>query len=319
MTEVTKIPISSIVPGDNDRTVFDQEKLEELAGSIKKNGLAQPILVRPVGNVYQIVAGERRFRAVSWLGLAEIDGIIRFMDDEEASTIMLTENVGRADLDPVDECLAYDRRMTQFNWDDKTLAARAGVPVERVRRRLKLRGVREDILFLVRRGTFPVGHAESLSVLDHNRQSMAARPIIEGRPINFRQFRAIVDELLMEQSQENLFNLALFGGDLARETERITTRYVRVPTASHLPPMRLSGQSNTGQALFDYVQDLQKMGLLAEADVVGTVLSWLVKGNYARLPMIIETPTSIPSSQTLVRSTSQPLRSLNLAGSMRLT
>lgn len=292
--EITRIPVSMIVPGDNDRTQFDQDKLQELASSIKKNGLVQPILVRPIGDVFQIVAGERRFRAVCLLGLWEIDAIVLHLDDEEASTIMLTENVGRADLDPVDECLAYVRRIELYNWDEKTLAARAGVSVERVRRRLKLRGVREDILFLVRRGSFPVGHAEVLSVLDANRQSMAARPIIEGKPINFRQFRAVVDELAREQAQENLFNLALFGGDLVKETERITTRYVRVPTATHLPAMRLSGQTNTGQALFDYIQDLQKMGLQAEADVVGTVLSWLVKGNYARLPMTVETPVSVP-------------------------
>lgn len=294
MTDVSSLPISKIIPGDNDRTVFDAEALDKLAGSIRENGLAQPILVRPVGDGFQIVAGERRFRAVSLLGWRYIDAIVKPLSDEEASVIMLTENVGRADLDPVDEAFAYQRRMQRFSWDERTVAELAGVGTDRVRKRLKLLVVREDILFLVRRGTFPIGHAEALSVLDQNRQMMAAKPIIDGKAINLRQFRVVVDELFAAQSQESLFSLALFGGDLAAETARITVQHVRVPSATHMPAMRLSAATNTGQVLYEYIKDLQAMGLQPEADVVGTVLSWLVKGHFARLPVVVETPAAVP-------------------------
>ena len=107
MTEIANIPVSSIAAGNNDRKEFDPVKLEELAASIAAHGLAQPITVRPLSGLipgFEIVAGERRFRAISRvLQWDTIPAIVRDLDDEAASAIMLAENTGRADLNPIEE------------------------------------------------------------------------------------------------------------------------------------------------------------------------------------------------------------------------
>ena len=288
-TVIVEIPVNRIQPGDNDRTVFDPVGLQELADSIKEHGLAQPITVRPLDvDHFEVVAGERRFRAISQvLGLETAPCIVRPMTAEEASAIMLAENLGRKDLDPVDEALAYKKRMEQFNWEPKEIARRCGVSQERVTRRLKLMKVREDILHLVRSGNFPVGHAEYMSILDHNRQTMAARPLVEGQTINFRQFKGLVDEFYREQAQENLFDLALFGGALQGAPSSITTGKVTFPVAGDLPPVVIPEEKHTGAIIYQYIQDLQGKGFSREAETVGTLLYWLNKTNYARLPVLV--------------------------------
>ena len=116
-TTLTAIPIDSIRRGDNDRQAFDQVALEELSESIRAHGLVQPITIRPMPDGhYQIVAGERRWRACKLLTWHEIPAIVRDLDDEAASAIMLAENIGRKDLNPIEEANAYHRRMDQFGW-----------------------------------------------------------------------------------------------------------------------------------------------------------------------------------------------------------
>ena len=130
MTVVERVPIDAIAPGDNDREDFDAAALQELADSIGQYGLAQPITVRPVGrDRFQIVAGERRWRACRLLGWPTIPALVREMDDETASGVMLLENVQRAELNPIEEARAYARRMARFGWDVDRVAAAANVAV----------------------------------------------------------------------------------------------------------------------------------------------------------------------------------------------
>jgi ParB family chromosome partitioning protein len=284
--------------------VFDAAGLQELADSIRTHGLAQPITVRRVAEcvtckkitatmpedhcdtclraswnwVYQIVAGERRFRACQLLKLKFISAIVRELSDEQASAIMLAENTGRKDLDPVDEALAYRKRQKAYNWTAQQIAEKAGVPVERVNSRLKLCAVRPEILRLVRTGQFPVGHAQHLSELDNNRQMIAARPLIDGKRLNVREFRQIVDKLLAEQQQEALFDLP------ATTTKPPAVKPLSVPVSKKLP--QFTGAVSTSAAMIRYIETLQEQGLKYEAEVVGTVLMGLVESNCARLPMI---------------------------------
>lgn len=286
MTAVLEIPVQNIIPGENDRTVFNPVGLAELADSIRQHGLAQPITVRPLGEKYQIVAGERRFRAIHQvLAWPTAPCIVREMNDEEASAIMLAENIGRRDLDPVDEALAYQKRVQQFAWSPAEIARRCGVAPERVKKRLKLISLRPDLLHLVRTGNLPVGHAEVLSVLDHNRQLIAARPLIDGQGITLRQFKAVVDQLYAQQCQENLFDLALFGGALPGAQPTVTTRAVAFPVAADLPPVTIPEEHHTGAIIYQYIQDLQQQGFSREAETLGTLLYWLDKTNFARLPV----------------------------------
>lgn len=289
MTEILEIHVSEILAGDNDRTSFDQTGLEELAESIKAHGLAQPITVRPLGDgKFQIVAGERRFRAISQILKKETAPcIIREMNDEEASAIMLAENIGRKDLDPVDEAQAYRKRAEKFGWDALEISKRCGVSSARVKRRLTLMNVRADILQLVKSGQFPVGHAEILSVLDHNRQMIASRPLINGDPVSLRQFRSIVDKLQAEQSQDNIFDLALFGGSMIQQVV-LEAKKASFPVAPDLPKMTVPEQHHTGALLYEYIQTLLSEGLTREAQIVGTVLYSLDKLRYAYVPNFVE-------------------------------
>jgi hypothetical protein len=216
---------------------------------------------------------------------SEIPCIVREMNDEDASAVMLAENIGRKDLDPVDEALAYKKRVEQFGWEPKEIARRCGVSSERVTKRLRLMSVREDILHLVRCGQFPVGHAEALSILDYNRQMIAARPLVEGQNINLRQFRSVVDALYAEQCQESLFELSALGGVLP-EQSTVTVKEVNFPVAPDLPEVKIPDEHHTGAIIFHYIQDLLNGGFLREAAAIGTLLFWLDKTNYARLPVM---------------------------------
>lgn len=303
---IRDVPIDAISPGENDRTVFDQAGLDELAASIKEHGLASPIVLRlwapyPMccfggdrlgpGAMYQIVAGERRYRACKLLGWTSIPANVLELSDEQASAIMLTENVSRKDLDPVDEALAYKKRLDQFGWSVPEIAKKCGVSAERITRRLKLCSIRQDILHLVRSGQFPVGHAEVLSVLDVNRQIIAARPLIEGQTINLRQFRALVDQLFTEQSQESMFDLALFGGTLESGAVGPFKAVAAVyPISTHLPPPQLPDEHHAGAIIWQYIQDLMSQGFDSEAATLGTLLKFLDEHNYARVPSIIDHP-----------------------------
>ncbi|HUT15496.1 MAG TPA: ParB/RepB/Spo0J family partition protein, partial [Anaerolineae bacterium] len=138
-TTLTAISIDSIRRGDNDRQAFDQVALEELSESIRTHGLVQPITIRPMTDGhYEIVAGERRWLACKLLTWHEIPAIVRDLDDEAASAIMLAENIGRKELTPIEEANAYRRRIDQFGWSETQVAGVAGVSLDLVRRRLSL-------------------------------------------------------------------------------------------------------------------------------------------------------------------------------------
>lgn len=239
MSNIQNIPTIQIQPGNNDRTKFDQAALQELAASIQAHGLAQPITVRPIwtcarcGHVvtdpgewcdkckhdefrhhYQIVAGERRFRAVrDILQQDTIPAIVRTdLTDEAASAIMLAENVARADLDPIDEGRAYQYRMDTYSWSIQDCADRAGVSTVRVHFRLKLLRLRDDVQKLVRDGNLPIGYAQILADanLDANRQLLAIARLRDNPHPTPPWFRREVGRLLEQQSQESLFNADAF-------------------------------------------------------------------------------------------------------------
>ena len=259
MTEIQNIPISQIIPGDNDRQKFDQAALEELAASIQAHGLAQPITVRPMvsctecgayvpasdvpefcpncGNdmwspaSFQIVAGERRFRAVRDVLKAEIiPCIVRELDDEAASAIMLAENMARQDLDPVDEAGAYQARMDTFGWSVQDCASKAGVSTIRVLFRLKLLRLRPDLQRLVGNGQLPLGYAQILADgdLDRNRQLLAISHLQANSSPTPPWFRSVVGKLKAEQEQESLFDVGQF--TLASPAAPVA------PTMEQLPP-----------------------------------------------------------------------------------
>lgn len=207
-TTITELPVGDVRPGSNDRTSFDAAGIAELAASISTHGLAQPITVRPVGNTFEIVAGERRHRAVCHLGLPTIAASIREYDDRTAAAVMLVENVQRADLDPVDEAHAYQSRIDRFGLTVGEVAAMAGVTVARVATRLPILRLFGGAQDLVRIGQLSVNHAKVMADLDGNRQRLALRALAKN--LTYFEFRDLCQRLLNEQCAETMFDADAF-------------------------------------------------------------------------------------------------------------
>lgn len=161
---VVDLNINDIEPNrDQPRKEFDEQALAELADSISRHGLLQPITVRPTSNLrYQIVAGERRWRASRMAGLETVPVIIRELTDAECAEIALIENLQREDLNPVEEAMGYRSLMDAFGLTQEEVAAAVGKSRPAVANSLRLLGLPEDVLLLVNNGEISAGHGRAL-------------------------------------------------------------------------------------------------------------------------------------------------------------
>lgn len=233
MSELSYLPITSIRPGTlvaNDRTRFDAGQLQELAASIAEHGVLQPLTVRPVACGYEIIAGERRWRASQLAGLVTVPCIVRELSDEEAASLMLIENVNRADLSPMEEARAYNVRRVRFGWTVAQVARETGKNAEYVRRRLALLDLLPEVQQLVASGTLPVSHAEEMAVLLPESQAAAVKALTgrDGLP-SVVTFRRIVGELVERESQLGLFDLEAFAVQRREELEAAPQSAQRTP------------------------------------------------------------------------------------------
>jgi ParB/RepB/Spo0J family partition protein len=291
------IPVDLIVRGDNDRTVFDEGELQSLAESIRQHGLAQPVTVRPViidGNGrYEIVAGERRTRAMrDILGWAHIPCIVRELDDQQASAVMLVENTARVDLDPIAEGRAYKARVADHGWNTAQIAATAGVSEGRVRDRLALLSLTADIQHLVASKQMPIGHALVIADagLDANRQRIALKVFNSSASMPLLRFREIVNELLAQQLDESQMDMFVLEFKLVEQVKK-EARVLRgkkartgAPSRADLPPVRVRKDDGVGDILDRFIQDLIDAGHGDAAAVIGNVYNTLVAGNWVSVP-----------------------------------
>lgn len=288
---ITDLPVELIDPGSNDRRTFDPGKLAELADSIRQNGLAQPITVRPMpGGRFQIVAGERRFRAVAQLlQWPTIPAIVRALDDATASAIMLAENLNRVDLNPIEEAQAFDARIRHLGWSEQQVADAVGITVDLVRRRLSLLELVEDARFLVAKGYLPIGHAECLVRLDPDRQRIALRTLNgAGRLPTLAVWRSFINQLLEEQAQDAMFDLADFFTNAFAQPEDLPRRgrraVVGAPVRHDLPPITVRNTDSAADILDRWIAELLQAGRDLDAATVGTLYTALVHANFMTVP-----------------------------------
>lgn len=293
---VHEIPCADVRPGSNDRTHFDENALKELAESIRQHGLAQPITVRPMMDgdtmYFQIVAGERRFRAISQvLGWDKVPALIRSLSDEEASAIMLVENTARVDLDPIAEALAFNVRVERFGWTVQQIAQTAGVSQERVKNRLALLTLPEDVQHFIKIGQFPQGHALLITELDKDRQRIAVRAFNAAKSMPLPRFQEVVAQLradMLAEQQMNMFELELQimeGIDTDQFALRGRKARTGAPVDKKLPAVKVASTDTTGDILDRYVQQLMEAGLADAAAAVGTIYTALVAVNCAAVPV----------------------------------
>lgn len=196
-TQVARLPLERIRPGRHQaRHDFDPEKLRELAESILAQGVIQPILVRPLAEgEFEIIAGERRWRACQQARIAEIPAIVRHVDEQAALAIGLIENIQRANLNPLEEAGALERLLKEFNLTHQQIADALGKSRSMVTNLLRLLDLSQDVRALVEDGRLEMGHARALLALKGQAQSEAAAQVVRAG-LSVRETERLVRRML---------------------------------------------------------------------------------------------------------------------------
>jgi ParB family chromosome partitioning protein len=178
---IKRLPVEFIIANrQNPRRDFDPDQLEELTSSIREKGVMQPLLVRPSQdpNIFEIIAGERRWRAAQRAGLHDVPVIVREVDDKEALELAIIENVQRADLSPLEEAMGYDQLMQQFGYTQQDLGQVIGKSRSHVANTLRLLRLPDDVRDMLARGELTAGHARTLITAED--PAALARQIVGG-------------------------------------------------------------------------------------------------------------------------------------------
>lgn len=218
---IMKLKISLVDPKrDQPRKYFDKDALEELSASIAENGLLQPILVREYGEGrYQIIAGERRFRASKLAGLTEIPAIILEKDDRKAAQIALIENIQREDLNPLEEALAYKSLAEEYDMTQEELSLKVGKSRSAIANMLRLLDLPDEILTLVASKELSAGHARTLlGVKDRDDMILLAQRTVE-EDLSVRTLEEEVKKINKPKKEENDEEEAVPLVDYFRELE----------------------------------------------------------------------------------------------------
>ena len=195
--ELSKLPIEYLVPGKyQPRKDMSPEALEELASSIRAQGIIQPIVVRKVDeHRYEIIAGERRWRASQLAQLDEVPCLVKNVPDEAAVAIALIENIQREDLNAMEEAQALDRLMNEFALTHQEVAEAVGKSRTTVTNLLRLNNLNDDVKLLVEHGDIEMGHARALLSLEGETQSETAQ-VVSGKGLTVRDTEKLVKKLL---------------------------------------------------------------------------------------------------------------------------
>ena len=196
-TELQKIPVEFLQPGKyQPRKDMSSEALEDLASSIRSQGIIQPIVVRHISkDKYEIIAGERRWRAAQIAQLDVIPCLIKNVPDESAVAIALIENIQREDLNAMEEAQALERLMVEFELTHQEVATAVGKPRTTVTNLLRLNNLNDDVKLLLEHGDIEMGHARALLALQGDAQNEAAQ-IVSGKGLTVRDTENLVRRLL---------------------------------------------------------------------------------------------------------------------------
>ena len=202
--DLKNIPIDLIQRGKyQPRTDMHEEALQELANSIKAQGVMQPIVIRPITqDKYEIIAGERRWRACQIAGIETIPALIKAVSDEAAIAMSLIENVQRENLNPIEEAMALKRLQDEFELTQQEVADAVGKSRTSVTNLMRLIGLNMDVRRMLEHGDLEMGHARALLSLPDIQQSEAARSVV-GRGLSVRQTESLVRRLIARAGTAN--------------------------------------------------------------------------------------------------------------------
>jgi len=193
---LTRVPVDHIAPNPlQPRSIFRPERLQELADSIKANGIIQPLVVRPHDGRYQLVAGERRWRAAKLAGLAEVPVVVRHVSDEQLLEITLVENIQREDLSPIEIARAFDRLSRELGLTHDQIAERTGKDRSTITNTLRLLKLPDDIQQLLAEHRLSMGHARAVLSLptEELQRQVADKAVSQG--LSVRQVEHLVQKM----------------------------------------------------------------------------------------------------------------------------
>ncbi|MBO0640848.1 ParB/RepB/Spo0J family partition protein [Pseudomonas stutzeri] len=253
--ELQQLPLELVQRGKyQPRRDMDPQALEELAQSIRNHGVMQPIVVRPVeGGRYEIIAGERRWRASQQAGLERVPALVREVPDEAAIAMALIENIQREDLNPIEEAVALQRLQQEFQLTQQQVADAVGKSRVSVSNLLRLIALPEEIKTLLSHGDLEMGHARALLGLPADQQVEGARHVV-ARGLTVRQTEALVRQWL--SSKEKPKAEVKIDPDISRLEQRLAERLGSPVQIKH-------GQKGKGQLVIRYSSLDELQGVLA--------------------------------------------------------
>ncbi len=253
--ELQHLPLDLIQRGKyQPRRDMDVTALEELAQSIKTHGVMQPIVVRPIGEGrFEIVAGERRWRATQQAGLDRIPALVRDLPDEAAIAMALIENIQREDLNPIEEAMALQRLQQEFQLTQQQVAEAVGKSRVTITNLLRLIALPEEVKTLLSHGDLEMGHARALLGLPVEQQTEGARHVV-ARGLTVRQTEALVRQWL--STQERPTATTQVDPDISRLEQRLAERLGSPVQIKH-------GQKGKGQLVIRYNSLDELQGVLA--------------------------------------------------------
>ena len=254
-SELQHLPLDLIQRGKyQPRRDMDVTALEELAQSIRTHGVMQPIVVRPIGEGrFEIVAGERRWRATQQAGLERIPALVRELPDEAAIAMALIENIQREDLNPIEEAMALQRLQQEFQLTQQQVAEAVGKSRVTITNLLRLIALPEEVKTLLSHGDLEMGHARALLGLPAEQQTEGARHVV-ARGLTVRQTEALVRQWL--NTQEKPVTPVKTDPDISRLEQRLAERLGSPVQIKH-------GQKGKGQLVIRYNSLDELQGVLA--------------------------------------------------------
>ncbi len=195
---VSKLIVNPFQP----RKIFNEEALQELAESIKEHGIIQPIVVRKKEKKYEIIAGERRFRAAKLAGLKEIPAIVKEMTEQQMMEVAILENLQREDLTPIEEAEAYSSLIENLNFTQDELAKRLGKSRPHIANHIRLLQLPEDVRKLMNEGVLSMGHGRALLGLKNKGRIAEIAQKVIAQSLNVRQLESLVHQLNEDVSHE---------------------------------------------------------------------------------------------------------------------
>ncbi|MFC0136009.1 chromosome partitioning protein ParB [Massilia eurypsychrophila] len=259
----SSLPVTQLQPGKyQPRTRMDEGALNELAASIKSQGVMQPVLVRPVGQQdgamrYEIIAGERRFRAAQLAGLDTIPVLVRDVDDQAAAAMALIENIQREDLNPLEEAQGIHRLIDDFHFTHEQAANAVGRSRSAVSNLLRLMNLAQPVQTMLMAGDIDMGHARALLAVDAASQITLASQVV-ARRLSVRETEKLVTRTMEQGTESPARPTRDKSGDIMRLEEELSDKLAT-------PVLFKMGAKGRGQMIIDF----------ADLDILDGVLARL--------------------------------------------